>query len=69
MAAYFPNWFFATAHMPGQYWRPIVTPPVPGGDSSSGVSRLRHVTIPVRHLNDEDDALLAVIAAFLQKVT
>lgn len=74
MAGYFPNWFFATAHMPGQYWRPItVTPPVPDGGSASGVTRLRRVTIPLRTLDiradDEDDVLLAVIRAFLQKVT
>lgn len=74
MAGYFPNWFFATAHMPGQYWRPTqVTPPIPDGGSSSGVRRLQRVTIPLRGLNigpdDEDDIILAVIAAFLKKVT
>ena len=71
MAGHFPSSFFATAYMPGQYWRPVsVVPPIPDS-SSSGVGRLQRsgfADLWMEPRSDDDDVIMAVIAAFLEKV-
>lgn len=73
MAAYFANPFFASAYMPGEYWRPdSVIPPQPTPSGGSGVGRLLRSSWPVHWVvngaADDDEVIMAVIKAFLQKV-
>lgn len=74
MSGYFPSPFFASAYMPGLYWRPDETTPPTPTTSSSGVSRLIRSRLNYgdffqgAKLADDDETIMAVIAAFLQKV-